>query len=292
MSSCRLVPSTSLTFLWLERLAWLNMRGRLIISRFAVLTGLSPKTLRYYDEIGLLCPAAVDDVNSYRYYSVAQIELAVRIRRWRELGLPLHEIRDMIDHPAHAQEVLVRHEKRLSAEIEDRQHSLLTLRTYLLEEPMNYRTEQLQARQTLSIRTRLQPPHYEVIPEALRELMMYAKAQGYQIERPSFFMHDNDDTGEGSLVEVCLPVEGAVKGDGRIEVRTFKGGNAFIGRFVGPYDKTGAAYSAVVEEALRRELRITGVTAEFYVKSVPDTPNPEAYETDIVFFLEELRGER
>lgn len=262
------------------------MRGRLIISRFAVLTGLSPKTLRYYDEIDLLCPADVDDLNSYRYYSVTQIDLAVRIRRWRELGLPLDEIRYLIDHPDGGKDVFSRHEKRLSADIEERQRSLSIVRTYLQEEPMNYRIEQLPARQALSIRTRLQPPTYEVIPEAMGELMMHAKARGYRIDPPSFFVHDNDDQGEGSLVEVCLPVLGNVEGNGRIEVRTFEGGRAFIGRFVGPYDKTGAAYSAVVEEALRRELRITGVTAEFYVKSVPDTPDPEAYETDIAFFLE------
>ncbi len=277
-----------MTFPQLERLAYLQMRGRLIISRFAVLTGLSAKTLRYYDEIGLLCPATVDDVNSYRYYGAAQIDLAVRIRRWRELGLPLHEIRDILAHPARAREVLARHENRLSAEIEDRQQALQTVRTYLREEAMNYRIEQLPARQILSIRTRLQPPHYEVIPEALRELMMYVKARGYRIERPSFFVHDNHDAGEGSLVEVCLPVHGTVKGEGRIEVRTFEGGKAFIGRFVGSYDKTGAAYAIVVEEALRRELRMTGVTAEFYVKSVPDTPNPEEYETDIALFLEAM----
>ncbi|MDB5044802.1 MAG: transcriptional regulator, MerR family [Deinococcus sp.] len=267
------------------------MRGRLIISRFALLTGLSAKTLRYYDEIDLLCPAAVDDLTSYRYYSVTQIDLAVRIRRWRELGLPLDEIRDLIDYPDRAKEVFIRHEQRLSAEIEDRQQSLLHLRTYIQEAPMEFRTEQLPARQTLRIRTRLQPPHYDVIPEALRDLMLHAKARGYPIAPPSFFVHHNDDQGEGSLVEVYLPVVGNVEGDGRIEVKTFEGGRAFVGRFVGPYDKTGAAYSAVVEEALRHNLKITGVTAEFYVKSVPDTPNPEEYETDIAFFLEELEGE-
>ncbi len=64
-----------------------------------------------------------------------------------------------------------------------------------------------------------------------------------------------------------------------------------MGRFVGSYDQTGAAYAAVVEEALRRELTITGVTAEFYVRRVPDTPNPEAYETDIAFFLEATPGD-
>lgn len=264
------------------------MRGRLLISRFAALTGLPSKTLRYYDDLGLLCPAEVDDLTSYRYYSVAQINRAVRIRRWRELGLPLDEIRTLLDQPDRQVEVLTRHGQRLRAEIEDRQRSLSTVRTYLKEDPMKYRTEHLPARQTLSIRTRLQPPHYEVIPEALQEVTMYAKARGYPMERPSFFVHDNHDTGEGSLVEVCVPVAGPVEGEGRIEVRTFEGGPAFIGRFVGPYDQTGAAYAVVVQEALQRDLRITGVTAEFYVKSVPDTPNPEAYETDIAFFLEEV----
>lgn len=280
------VPGRHLTFLQLERLAWQRMRGRLIISRFAVLTGLSSTTLRYYDEIDLLRPAAVDGQTGYRYYGVAQIELAVRIRRWRELGLPLDDIRIMIQRPAEAPEVLARHAKRLSDEIEDRQHSLRTVRAYLKEEAMNYRIEHLPARQTLSIRARLQPPHYEVIPEALKDVTTYAKARGYQLERPSFFVHDTHDTGEGSLVEVHLPVVGTVEGHGRIEVRTFEGGLAFIGRFVGSYDKTGAAYAVVVEEAMRRDLRINGVTAEFYVKSVPDTPNPEAYETDIAFFLD------
>lgn len=264
------------------------MRGRLSISRFAALTGLSAKTLRYYDAIGLLRPDTVDETTSYRTYGVAQIGSAVCIRRWRELGLPIGEIRQLLQHPEHAQEIFLRHARRLSAEIEDRQQALLHLHHFLQEAPMNYRIEHLPARQILSIRTRLQPPHYEVIPEALRELMLYAKAQGYPVDAPSFFVHDNDDQGEGgSLVEICLPVAGEVAPRGRIEVRTFAGGRALIGRFVGPYDKTGSAYSAVVEEALRRGLSITGVTAEFYIKSVPDTPNPEAYETDIAFFLEE-----
>lgn len=274
-----------LTFLWLERLACPQMRGRLIISRFAALTGLSPKTLRYYDEIDLIRPEHINEPTGYRYYSVSQIHLAVQVRRLRQLGLPVEEIRQMIDRPDHAKEVLLRHEQRLRTEIESRQQSLTHLHRFLQEDSMDYRIEQLPALQTLTIRTYLQPPHYEVIPEALQELMHYKKSRGYMSDAPSFFVHHNDDHGEGSLLEVCLPVAGHVESEGRIEVRIFEGGRAFIGRFVGPYDKTGAAYSVVVEEALRRGLSITGVTAEFYVKSVPDTPNPEEYETDIAFFL-------
>lgn len=261
------------------------MRGRLIISRFALLSGLSPKTLRYYDEIGLLCPEATDEATGYRFYSSGQLYLAVQVRRWRELGLPLEQIRQMIDHPDRAKEVLLRHEQRLRAEIEQRQQSLRHLHRVLQEDPMNYRIEDLAPRQALTIRTRFQPPHYEVIPEALQELMHYMKARGYTSNAPSFFVHHNDDHEAGSLLEVCLPVVEDAEPQGRIEVSTFPGGHAFVGRFVGPYNRTGAAYPVVVEEALRRGLSITGVTAEFYVKSVPHTPDPEAYETDIAFFL-------
>lgn len=262
------------------------MQGRLIISRFALLTGLSPKTLRYYDEIGLLQPQWVEEATGYRYYSAAQITLGVRIRQWRQMDLPLGDIRQLLQFPTHATDVLRQHEQRLEHEIAARERALLSLRTSLQENHMDYRIEHLPTVQTLSIRTLLHPPHYEVIPEALQELVAYKKAQGYQFAAPSFFIHHNEAEGEKGVVEVCLPVTGPVEPQGRIEVRTFEGRPAFIGRFVGPYDKTGAAYTAVVEEALRRGLNITGSTAEIYVKSVPDTPDPNAYETDIAFFLQ------
>jgi len=117
----------------------------------------------------------------------------------------------MIGSPEWAKDVLTQHQYLLNTEIEERQLTLLDLRTFLQEDPMNYRVDQLPARQTLSIRTRLQPPHYEVIPEALRELMLHARARGYEVEAPSFSVHDNDDQGEGSRVDVYLPVQGRSK---------------------------------------------------------------------------------
>ena len=68
---------------------------------------------------------------------------------------------------------------------------------------------------------------------------------------------------------------------------TFESRPAFVGRYVGPYEKLGEAYPKVAEEATRRGLKLTGSTAEFYVRSVPDTSNPEEYETDVAFFLED-----
>ena len=38
------------------------------IKEFAAFTGVSVRTLHYYDEIGLLIPARVDKSTGYRYY--------------------------------------------------------------------------------------------------------------------------------------------------------------------------------------------------------------------------------
>ena len=262
------------------------MAARLLISQFALLTGLPPKTLRYYDDIGLLRPQWTDETTGYRQYSVTQVSLGVHIRHWREIGLPVSEIQALVHHPDHASNVLSRHGERLRAEIMEREQALLTLQAMLKENIMEYRTEQLPTRQVLTIRETLRPPHYEVIPQALQELMAYTKVQGYQVSAPSFFVHHAGGQGETSIVDVCLPVSGEVQPSGRMTVQDVQGQLAFIGRFVGPYEKTGAAYAIIAEEALRRGLRLTGSTAEIYVKSVPHTTDPNQYETDIAFFLE------
>ncbi|RTR25410.1 MerR family transcriptional regulator [Deinococcus radiophilus] len=262
------------------------MARYLLISQFAQLTGLPPKTLRYYDDIGLLCPQGTDQASGYRQYSVSQVSLAIHIRHWRQMGLPVSEIQRLIQTPEHTAAILGQHKARLQTEIAEREAALSSLHTFLKEKTMEYRLEQLPTQQVLVIRETLQPPHYEVIPQALQELMAYKHAQNYSVSAPSFFVHHAGGEGETSVVEVFLPVTGTVQPSGRIQVQTFEGGPAFIGRFVGPYEKTGAAYSVVAEEALRRGLKLTGSTAEIYVKSVPHTPDPNAYETDIAFFLE------
>ena len=59
------------------------------IGAFARATGLSAKTLRSYDRLGLLSPARVDPDTRYRLYSREQVERGLAIRYLRELEVPL-----------------------------------------------------------------------------------------------------------------------------------------------------------------------------------------------------------
>jgi DNA-binding transcriptional MerR regulator/predicted transcriptional regulator YdeE len=67
------------------------------IGEFSVLTQVSVKTLRYYDEVGLLKPARVDLDSGYRYYSASQVPRLHRILALKDLGFPLDRIAKAIE---------------------------------------------------------------------------------------------------------------------------------------------------------------------------------------------------
>lgn len=65
------------------------------INALAKLSGVSTRTLRYYDEIELLKPERVAD-NGYRIYGQVQVDMLQQILFYRELGMSLKEIKTII----------------------------------------------------------------------------------------------------------------------------------------------------------------------------------------------------
>ena len=66
---------------------------------FAKLTGVNKRTLHYYNDIGLFCPAVIGD-NGYHYYTCfqfAQLELILTLRK---IGLTIDEIRGYVTQPS------------------------------------------------------------------------------------------------------------------------------------------------------------------------------------------------
>ncbi|MBR4023188.1 MAG: MerR family transcriptional regulator, partial [Ruminococcus sp.] len=62
------------------------------IKEFAELTGVSVRTLHYYDEIELLNPSFVDEQNGYRFYDEHSLERMQEILFYRELDFSLKDI--------------------------------------------------------------------------------------------------------------------------------------------------------------------------------------------------------
>ena len=74
------------------------MSGAMKIGELAKQTGLSIRTLHYYDEIGLLCPSDRNDVG-HRLYSNEDIIRLQQILSLRQLGFALKEIRECLENP-------------------------------------------------------------------------------------------------------------------------------------------------------------------------------------------------
>ena len=69
---------------------------RLTVGAMAKLNCVSTRTLRVYDEKGLLTPAARDDETGYRYYTLEQCETLDTIQLLQRLGFTLEEIKDVL----------------------------------------------------------------------------------------------------------------------------------------------------------------------------------------------------
>lgn len=65
------------------------------VQKLAEMAGISSRTLRYYDEIGLLKPARINS-SGYRIYGQAEVDTLQQILFYRELGIGLEKIQGII----------------------------------------------------------------------------------------------------------------------------------------------------------------------------------------------------
>ena len=86
---------------------------RMQIKEFADFTGVSVRTLHYYDEIGLMKPAWVDPITGYRYYDEQSLLRMQEILFYRELDFSLKSIGDMLSSPDYDRQRALEDQKKL-----------------------------------------------------------------------------------------------------------------------------------------------------------------------------------
>ncbi|EOH62140.1 MerR family transcriptional regulator [Enterococcus mundtii] len=69
----------------------------LSIGELAKITGVNIKSLRYYEQVGVLLPVYINPDSGYRYYSLAQVSAVELIQACVEIGLPLKELHRFSD---------------------------------------------------------------------------------------------------------------------------------------------------------------------------------------------------
>src|SRR3954467_5208039 len=115
----------------------------LSIGDFSRMTYLSVKTLRHYHDVGVLEPASIDPDTGYRFYLPSQVGLAQMIRRLRDLGMPLDEVRTIVSAPdgETRDATLVAHLQRMEEQLAQTQQTVASLRTLLQQHPESLQVE-------------------------------------------------------------------------------------------------------------------------------------------------------
>lgn len=103
------------------------------VREVARLAGVTVRTLHFYDEIGLLKPAYTGE-NGYRYYEKAELLRLQQIMFYRELNVPLDQIKAIMANPEFDRlEALQAHRERMEKEVDRYRRLLSTIDSTIAE---------------------------------------------------------------------------------------------------------------------------------------------------------------
>ena len=231
------------------------------IGDFALLTGVSPKRLRHYDQIGLFNPVWVDPHTRYRYYSASQIPELRRIAALIDLGIPLRRMLALRDGGGSLHDELLRRRAELEAE----------RRT--LEQRLGSLDIQLERSGEVDVVVRRRPPgrwaslRAEVAPgEDLAPLFVeveeYVQRWDARAAQPPVCVVHDRDAGR-RVIELLIPVDRRIPSSDRLRAVATPEAVVASSLVVGGYEALGTA-----EGALRAWAAATGrevTAAPWYV---------------------------
>jgi DNA-binding transcriptional MerR regulator len=264
------------------------MSGLLNIGDFSRMTFLSVKTLRYYHDIRLLPAAEVDPDTGYRRYELGQVPTAQVIRRLRELGMSVEEVRGVIEAAGVSARnaAIGAHLRRMEGELERTRATVKALRRLLDEDAppataVEYRV--VGPTETLAIRDRLAYAGAFVWLEgAFAELRTAIDDSGTQRAGVDGALYSNEllEDEFGELVAV-LPVDSTPRRSGRVEPVLLPRVEYAVAVHVGPVDDIDRTYAALGAIVAERAIGVQGPIREDYLVGANDTLDETQHRTEI-----------
>ena len=259
------------------------------IGDFSRMTFLSVKALRHYHEVGLLTPAEIDPETGYRRYEVAQVPTAQAIRRLRELGMPVEEVRVVIEAPdvGARNAAIGDHLRRMEGELERTRATVKSLRLLLdasVPPPIDVDYRAVGPTETLAIRNRVENSEMFVwLDDALEELRAAVGESGGRRTGPDAALYSSELLEEefGEIVAL-IPVESeAAVPAGRSEPLLLPRIEYAVAVHAGPVDDIDRTYAALGTIVAERAIGVEGPIREDYLVGPRDTPEESRHRTEI-----------
>jgi DNA-binding transcriptional MerR regulator/effector-binding domain-containing protein len=264
---------------------------RLSIGAFSRLTHLSIKTLRYYHEVGLLEPAVVDPDSGYRYYQAGQAHSAQLVRRFRDLGLPVADVKAVLAAPdlTARDAILAGHLDRMREQLRKTEAAVDSLHRMLEGGPANVAIDErvLEGGPTISVAA-------DVTREdvaawwwgALARLRALAAAAGLEQAGPVGGLFDDElFTREAGHARVYLPVKESPALDGTGARWELPAGRFAVALHAGAHSDVDRTYAALGTYAGAHGRDGAGPVRERYLADPLDTPDQSQWRTEVCWPL-------
>jgi DNA-binding transcriptional MerR regulator/effector-binding domain-containing protein len=263
------------------------MRTVLSIGDFSRMTHLSIKTLRHYHQVGLLAPAEVNPDTSYRYYTTDQVPAAQVIRRFRDLGMPVDEVRAVLEapDPAARGELITAHLDRLEGQLAQTQAAVASLRGLLEQPDPPIAIEHRSVPASLAVAVSETVMAADLGPwwaGALAELGAVLRRQQVPASGPPGGLYDTElFAEERGGATVFIPVTTPPAAQGRVQVITIPAAELAVATHRGPHGDADRTYGALGRYVTEHALSIDGPVRESYLVAAGDTADESKWVTEI-----------
>jgi DNA-binding transcriptional MerR regulator/effector-binding domain-containing protein len=259
----------------------------LSIGAFSRMTLLSVKALRHYHDVGLLLPVAVDPESGYRRYEASQVPIAQVIRRLRDLGMPLEEVRTVVRAPdvGTRNAAIIAHLRRMERQLQETQTTVASLR-HLIEQapapiPVEFRT--VGPTTALAIRDRIGAdgvvPWKSAACAALRSVVETCGARRAGADG-ALYSGELLEEEHGEIV-AFVPVEGAPRPAGRVQPVVLPATEYAVAVHRGSFDSLDLTYGALGTIVAERAIGVEGPIREDYLVGEFDTPDETRHVTEV-----------
>jgi effector-binding domain-containing protein len=262
------------------------------IGDFSMFSRVSVKTLRYYDEIGLLKPVKVDRFTSYRYYSVEQLPRLNYIIALKDMGLSLEEIATLVNNqltPHQMRDIFILKRGELQRRLAEDRLRLEQVEKLLIQlekegamPDYQIAIKKLEPMLIASVRDIL--PSYSAVGPLFGEVFKYLgkKFIFKPAGPPMFICHDKEYKESDVDVEIAVPIGKKISGSERVKVYELPAvEQAACTIYKGAYDGVSEAYNALMTWIGSNGYQIAGPSREVYLTDPNKVKDPSENITEI-----------
>ena len=262
-------------------------KTRLKIGEFSKMMQVTVKTLRHYEQRGLLLPDEVDKWTGYRYYSIAQMQRLGTIRGLQQQGFTLEEIKELLKDGAQMPSI-----EQLSQKIEETEHQLQLLmerRSQLLKWMDSHK--QINAMEKFNIQSLpeiIVASHREIIPDYSALGMLCVNKIGPEMLRlgckcppPGYCFtieHGKEHHPTDIDIEYCEQVEEMGEDSDIIQFKRLPAvAKALCMKHMGPYERFHESFTEAFAYMDEQGYKVAGTMRTCYIDGVWNQENPEQW---------------